>query len=62
MCEPIRAVRCVRCRVRTRQWTESEGECYCPECARHLGWEPDLTPEQCDALDAEYAAIVDALE
>ena len=48
--------------MRTRQWTESEGECYCPECARHLGWEPDLTPEQCDALDAEYAAIVDALE
>ena len=54
-------VQCVDCGVvlPVRDAVDDEGRWYCREC---IPSEPELTEEQCDALDAEYAAIVDALE
>jgi hypothetical protein len=54
-------VQCVDCgvMVSVRNDVDDEGRWYCREC---ILAEPELTEEQCDALDAEYAAIVDALE
>jgi hypothetical protein len=45
--------------VPVRNAVDDEGRWYCRQC---IPSEPELTEEQCDALDAEYAAIVDALE
>src|SRR5262249_23683677 len=54
-------VQCVDCGVMVpvRDAVDNEGRWYCRQCSPA---EPELTEEQCDALDAEYAAWVDALE
>jgi hypothetical protein len=45
--------------VPVRDAVDDCGWWYCREC---IPTEQELTEEQCDALDAEYAAWVDALE